>query len=348
VAIKQLTRVAVVGASGYIGEELVRLLLTHPQVDLVAATSRQFAGKPLAQIFPRFSQMERARTLNFSDADPKQLAGEAEIVFLALPHGLAAEFARPLLQFGARVVDLSADFRLREAAVYKEFYGHDHPAPELLGQAIYGLPEIYRDEIRNAKLVACPGCYPTSILIPLRPLIRRKAIDRERILVASLSGVTGAGRKVEAEYLFAECNESVRPYGVPKHRHLSEIEQELSILAGEKIIIQFTPHLVPVNRGILTTIYAETAGNVVAVDPALVFDNAYGQESFVRLLGDQRLPDTKNVAGTNFIDIAWRIDPRTNRLILMSAIDNVVKGASGQAVQCFNLMCGFSETTGLL
>ncbi len=348
VATKQLTRVAVVGASGYAGEELVRLLLAHPQVDLVAATSRQFAGKPLAQIFPRFAHVEKARTLSFSDTDPKRLAKDAEIVFLALPHGLAAEFAKPLLQLGARVIDLSADFRLRDAAVYKEFYGHDHPAPDVLGEAVYGLPEIYRDQIQSAKLIACPGCYPTSILIPLRPLIRRKAIDRSRILVTSLSGVTGAGRKVEADYLFAECNESVRPYGVPKHRHLSEIEQELSLLAEEKVTIQFTPHLVPVNRGILTTIYAEFGGNVVAVDPAVVFESAYGKEPFVRLLGNEQLPDTKNVAGTNFIDIAWRTDPRTGRLILMSAIDNVIKGASGQAVQCFNLMCGFPETIGLL
>ena len=188
-----------VGASGYAGEELVRLLLAHPHVDLAAATSRQFAGKMLAEVYPRFAHHEKAQALKFMDADPKQVAREAEIIFLALPHGLAAEFAKPLLQAGARVVDLSADFRIKDAAVYKEFYGHDHPAPDLLGQAVYGLPEIYREKIRDAKLVACPGCYPTSILIPLRPLIRRKAIDRKRILVASLSGVCGAGRKIEAD-----------------------------------------------------------------------------------------------------------------------------------------------------
>jgi N-acetyl-gamma-glutamyl-phosphate reductase len=341
-------KAAVVGAAGYAGEELVRLLLAHPNVDLVAATSRQFAGKPLAEIFPRFVHNEKATALKFSEPEPKQLARSAEIVFLALPHGLAAEFAKPLLQAGARVIDLSADFRVHDANVYKEFYGHDHPAPDLLGQSVYGLPEIYRDQIRVAKLIACPGCYPTSILIPLRPLIRRRAIDRKRILITSLSGVTGAGRRVEADYLFAECNESMRPYGVPKHRHLSEIEQELSILAGEKIVIQFTPHLVPVNRGIVTTIYTESGGDVVGLDPALIFNGAYSQEPFVRLLGDQRLPDTKNVVGTNFIDIAWRIDQRTGRLVVMSAIDNIVKGASGQAVQCLNLMCGFPETAGLI
>ena len=341
------TKVAVVGASGYTGEELVRLLLAHPNVDLVAATSRQLAGKTLAEVFPRFAHHKTASALKFSNPDPKQIARDAGLIFLALPHGLAAEFAKPLLSAGSRVVDLSADFRIKEPNVYQEFYGHDHPAPDLLGKSVYGLPEIYRDQIRGAQLVACPGCYPTSILIPLRPLIRRKAIDRKTIIVASMSGVTGAGRKAEVDYLFSECNESVRPYGVPKHRHLSEIEQELSNLAEQKIVIQFTPHLVPMNRGIATTIYADIAGEVVAFDPAVVFNSAYGDEPFVRLLGDAGLPDTKNVVGTNFIDIAWKIDKRTHRVVVMSAIDNIVKGASGQAVQCMNLMLGFPETAGL-
>ena len=342
------TKVAVVGASGYTGEELVRLLVAHPDVDLVAATSRQLAGKSLAEVFPRLAHQERAAALKFSDSDAKKIAKQATVIFLALPHGLAAEFASPLLSNGARVLDLSADFRVKDPDVYREFYGHDHPAPDLLGKSVYGLPEIYRNQIREANLVACPGCYPTSILVPLRPLIRRKAINRRTILVSSMSGVTGAGRKAEVDYLFAECNESVRPYGVPKHRHLSEIEQELSLLAGENINIQFTPHLVPINRGIVTTIYADIATNVVKMDAAVIFKSAYGEEPFVRLLGDQRLPDTKHVAGTNFIDIAWRIDKRTNRMVVMSAIDNVVKGAAGQAVQCMNLMLGLPETAGLL
>lgn len=342
------TRVAIVGASGYAGEELVRLLLAHPHVDLVAATSRQYAGKTLAEIFPRFAHDEKAKALSFSDADPKTLAREADIIFLALPHGVSAEFVKPLMELGARLIDLSADFRIHDANVYEEFYGQEHSAPDLLGKSVYGLPEIYREQIRNAQLVACPGCYPTSILIPMRPLIRRKPIDRKRILVTSLSGVTGAGRKVEADYLFAECNESLRPYGVPKHRHLAEIEQELSILAAEKISIQFTPHLTPVNRGILTTICTELADDVVAFDPRVVFETAYRDEPFVRLLGDDRLPDTKNVIGTNFIDIAWKTDRRTRRLIVMSAIDNLTKGTSGQAVQCLNLMRDYPETTGLI
>ena len=342
------TKVAVVGASGYTGEELVRLLLAHPEVDLVTATSRQLAGKTLAEVFPRFAHHRAATALKFSVSDPRQVAHDASVVFLALPHGLAAEFAKPLLTSGARVLDLSADFRIKDPNVYHEFYGHDHPAPDLLPKSVYGLPEIYRDQIKGAQLVACPGCYPTSILIPLRPLIRRKAIDRKTILVASMSGVSGAGRKVEADYLFPECNESVRPYGVPKHRHLSEIEQELSILAGERTTIQFTPHLVPVNRGIISTIYADIASNVVNLDPAVMFSGAYTDEPFIRLLGEARLPDTKNVAGTNFIDIAWKIDKRTNRIVVMSAVDNIVKGASGQAIQCMNLMLGLPETAGLI
>jgi N-acetyl-gamma-glutamyl-phosphate reductase len=342
-----LTKVAVVGASGYVGEELVRLLLRHPCAELVAVTSRQFAGKTLAEIFPRFSHFQKAGQLRFSEPESPQPAERAKIIFLALPHGRAAEFAKSFLQAGARIVDLSADFRIENTRIYKEFYGHDHPAPELLGKAVYGLPEIYRKKISDAKLVACPGCYPTSILLPLLPLVRGNVVNPASIVVTSLSGVTGAGRKAEAEYLFAECNESMRPYGVPKHRHLSEIEEQLSVFAGEKVTIQFTPHLVPLNRGILTTIYVELAERIDADSIGSVYKKAYGDEPFVRLLGDEHFPDTKNVAGTNFIEIAWRLDRRTGRLVLMSAIDNLVKGASGQAVQCFNVMRGYPETKGL-
>jgi len=341
------TKVAVIGGSGYVGEELVRLLLRHPYADLAAVTSRQFAGKTLDEIFPRLSHHPKADQLRFTAPDEVQLAQVAQIVFLALPHGFAAEFAKPLLQSAASVVDLSADFRIKDPKIYKEFYGTDHPAPDLLDEAVYGLPEIYRAEISDANLVACPGCYPTSILLPLLPLIREKLIRLASILVTSLSGVTGAGRKVEADYLFAECNESMRPYGVPKHRHLSEIEEQLSAFASEKITIQFTPHLVPLNRGIVTTIYVDPGKKIDADSVASVYQNAYGDEPFVRLVGAERFPETKNVSGTNFVDIAWRLDPRTGRVILMSAIDNIVKGASGQAIQCFNLMRGYHETAGL-
>lgn len=342
--------VAIVGASGYSGEELVRLLLSHPYAELTAVTSRQYAGQSVAKVFPKFGNHPRARELHFTEPKAELLAKQAELVFLALPHGVAAEFARPLLQLGSRVIDLSADFRVKSPAVYQEFYAHEHPAPELLGQAVYGLPELYRSEIKAASLVASPGCYPTSILLPLVPLLRARLVQVQSIIADSLSGVSGAGRKAEPDYLFVECNESARPYGLPKHRHLSEIEQELSLAAGAPVIIQFTPHLIPINRGILTTLYL-TPASPGAEDfeqrIAACYRQAYGQEPFVRLLEGKALPDTKNVVGTNVIEIAWRLDPRTGRLLVMSAEDNLVKGASGQAVQSMNLMCGWEETAGL-
>ena len=349
-------KVGIVGASGYSGEELVRLLLVHPHVELSAVTSRQYAGQTLAQVFPRFAQHPQARALRFSEPNCEVLAKQAEVIFLALPHGVAAEFATPLLQLGCQVIDLSADFRLNSAEVYKEFYAHDHPAPELLKKSVYGLPEVYRKEIEDALLVASPGCYPTSILLPTLPLLRAGLIKSSSIIADSLSGVSGAGRKVDADYLFVECNESLRPYGVPKHRHLSEIEEQLSVAAGAKVTLQFTPHLVPVNRGILTTLYLvpETHFSSAAEAEALnerisaCYQSAYANEPFVRLLDGKALPDTKNVVGTNVIEIAWRLDPRTGRLIVISALDNIVKGAGGQAIQSFNIMCGFAETAGLV
>ncbi|MFL6521621.1 MAG: N-acetyl-gamma-glutamyl-phosphate reductase [Chthoniobacterales bacterium] len=341
----EATKVAVLGASGYTGEELVRLLLHHPRAELAAVTTRQYVGKTVAEIFPRTGSYSIAKRLQFTEAAPEKIAKLAEIVFLALPHGVAVEFAGPLLQAGARVIDLSADFRIKDAATYREFYGHKHADPGLPGDAVYGLPEIYGEEISSARLVASPGCYPTSILLPLIPLLREKLIEPGEIIANSLSGVSGAGRKAEVDYLFVECNESARPYGVPKHRHLAEIEQELSIAAESAVTIQFTPHLIPVNRGILTTLYLKPT-NRESIDAA--FERAYADAPFVRLLGERTLPDTKNVVGTNVIEIAWRHDPRTGRLIVMSAEDNLVKGASGQAIQCFNLMCGHEETAGLI
>lgn len=349
-------KVGIVGASGYSGEELVRLLLSHPHARLTAVTSRQHAGRTLADVFPKFAGHPTARSLRFMEPDLDALAAETEIVFLALPHGVAAEFAAPLIDKGKRVIDLSADFRLRSAERYREFYGHEHPAPELLADAVYGSPEIRRDAIKDARLIASPGCYPTSILLPLIPLVRAGLIKTTGIIADSLSGVSGAGRKAELPYLFVECNESMRPYGVPKHRHLSEIEQELSIAAGEEVTIQFTPHLIPVNRGILSTLYvaparefhSDTEAAALSAEITECYRNAYADEPFVRLLTDGALPDTKNVTGTNVLEIAWRLDPRTGRLVVMSAEDNIVKGASGQAVQSLNLVCGYPETAGLI
>lgn len=355
------------GASGYSGEELVRLLLGHPYAELAAVTSRQYAGLPLREIFSKFASHPRTAALNFSEPKVESLAREAQVVFLALPHGVAVEYAGPLLQAGCQVIDLSADFRLRSAAAYKEFYGHDHPAPELLARAVYGLPEVYRSQIRGGSLIASPGCYPTSVLLPTIPLLKAGLISTGDIIADSLSGVSGAGRKAELDYLFVECNESMRPYGVPKHRHLSEIEQELSLAAGEAVVIQFTPHLIPVNRGILTTLYltplrANKRGGPAAAkastEPGALaefgeqvancYRQAYQTEPFVRLLEGKALPDTKNVVGTNVIEIAWRVDARTGRLVVMSAEDNLVKGASGQAIQSLNILSGWPETTGLI
>lgn len=349
-------RVGIVGASGYSGEELVRLLLAHPHVELTTVTSRQHAGQSLAQIFPRFAHYPQARELRFSEPKVELLAKQAQIIFLALPHGVAAEFAVPLLQLGCQVIDLSADFRVKSAEIYKEFYAHDHPAPDLLAQSVYGLPELHRADIRKSTLVASPGCYPTSVLVPTVPLLKAGLIKSTGIIADSLSGVSGAGRKAELDYLFVECNESVRPYGVPKHRHLSEIEQELSIAAGQAVTIQFTPHLIPINRGILTTLYLAPAEHFSSPDGmnrlgkeiAGCYANTYGKEPFVRLLEGKALPDTKHVVGTNVIEIAWRLDPRTGRLIVMSAEDNLIKGASGQAVQSMNILCEFPETAGLI
>jgi N-acetyl-gamma-glutamyl-phosphate reductase len=327
--------------------ELLRILLTHPGVELVAVTSRAEVGKRIDTVFPRFSKAAGAE-LAFSEPDADAIAATgAEVAFLALPHGVAAEIARALLERGLKVVDLSADFRLRCPAVYEEFYGHPHPAPDLLEQAVYGLPEIRAADIKAARLIASPGCYPTSILLPLLPLLRKNLIDPATIVANSMSGVSGAGRKADLSLLFCECNESVRAYGVPKHRHLSEIEQELSLAAGERVVISFLPHLIPVNSGIATTTTAKLREGVEPEIIGKVLADAYSDACFVRLLGRGKSADTKMVTGTNFIDIGWEYDPRTNRVILMSAEDNLGKGAGGQAVQSFNLMHGFDESTGL-
>jgi N-acetyl-gamma-glutamyl-phosphate reductase len=333
------TKAAIVGASGYSGQELIRLLLRHPYVEITHYTSRQYAGKAVADVFPRFRGQVAATFV-----EPNADRIDAEVVFLALPHGVAAEFAPALLRKGIKVLDLSADFRLKSAAIYKEFYEHEHPAPDLLKQSVYGLPEIHREAIRKANLVACPGCYPTSIILGIAPALKGGLVKADGMIVTSLSGVSGAGRKVADEFLFTECNENARAYGIPKHRHLSEIEQELSLLAGSGIVISFTPHLIPLNRGIVSTIYMTLAGK--NSDALAAYREFYKSEPFVRVT--QSLPDTKNVEATNYCDISVRTDPRTNKLIAISCLDNLTKGAAGQAVQCLNLICGYEETTGLL
>lgn len=342
-----MVKVVVVGANGYSGEELCALLAAHPLATLESVTSRKHAGKPVTEVLPRLAGRPGVNGVSFGPSTIEHLtACEAPYVFLALPHGLAGEFAAPLVAAGKRVIDLSADFRLNDVTTYQEFYGEEHSAPDLLEKAVYGIPELHRAEIAKSQLVASAGCYPTSILLPLVPLLKAGLLDKDSIAVSSASGVSGAGRKADESLLFAECNESFRSYSVPKHRHLSEIEQELSLAAGSTVTITFIPHLIPMNRGIHSTIMAKPRSGVSAEEVAICLQTAYADEPFVRL--PQGLPDTKNTVGTNFCDIAVRYDARTGRLILLSAIDNLVKGAAGQAVQNFNLMAGFPETSALL
>lgn len=344
----QKVKVAVIGASGYTGQELLRFLLPHPAVEIVCATSRQMEGQTIGESFPRLAKIPGSE-LRFSNPDAAAIAATgAQVAFLALPHGVAAGYAGELLKLDVRIIDLSADFRLRSPEVYAEFYGDAHPASELLADAVYGLPEWREEQIKNADLIACPGCYPTSILLPLIPLLKDGLVSTQHIVVNSSSGVSGAGRKADISLLFCECNESVRAYGVPKHRHLSEIEQELSHAAGSEVIISFTPHLVPVNSGICSTISVPIIDGVDAEQIGQSLQSAYQNAAFVRLLGKNKCADTKNVTRTNFIDIGWSYDDRSKRVLLFSAEDNIVKGAGGQAIQNFNIMFGFEQNLGLL
>jgi N-acetyl-gamma-glutamyl-phosphate reductase len=336
---------AIVGASGYSGEELLRLLLRHRECEIKIITSRQYAGQPIDEVFPKFTESG----LKFSAPDVKRIAQECEVAFLALPHGLATEFALPLLDAGVKVIDISADFRLKSEAKYKAYYSADHPAPELLAKAVYGLPERYREQILNADIIACPGCYPTSIILPSAPLLEAGIVSTKGIIVSSMSGVSGAGRKVDLPYIFPECNESLRAYATTGHRHTPEIEQELAAAAGEEeIAINFVPHLVPVNRGINSTIFFDL---VDGADPAGIEDiyqQAYGNEYFVRVRPKGKMSDTKYVTMTNFCEVGYSFDPRTRKLIVTGAIDNLTKGASGQAVQCMNISFGMDEKEGLI
>ncbi len=340
-----LTKVAIVGASGYTGLELLRLIFMHPHAEVVAITSRAHAGENITDLFPRFSGHPGTDLQFIPPEIDKIVHSGATVAFLALPHGTAAPYASALLEKGLRVIDLSADFRLDDTAVYEDFYDHPHPAPELLKKGVFGLPEVHAEQIKKADLVASPGCYPTSIMLPLIPLLRKGLLELDSIVVSSMSGVSGAGRTASIPLIFAEVNESVRSYGMPRHRHLSEIEQELSKAAAETVTISFVPHLIPVTAGICTTTFAKLKGEFAEIAPAL--HAAYGDSPFVRLRGEGNSPDTKHVVGTNFLDIGWHHDLRTGRLILQSTEDNLGKGAAGQAVQSFNLMHEFSETAGL-
>jgi len=340
-------KVGVVGASGYSGEVLVKLLLGHPRVTLAAVTSRTHAGKPLATVIPALRGMDRG--LKFTESDPAAIAAsDLDLLFLALPHGTAAIYAKALVAAGKRVIDLSADFRIEKLAIYQKYYG-EHPAPELLSQARFVLPEITPPTWKTeAKIVAAPGCYPTSVLIPLVPLLQHNIVSRQHIVVNSFSGVSGAGKKIDEAYLFVERAESAKAYGLTKHRHLAEIEEQLELRTGAPTILQFNPHLAPMRCGIATTTTVPAAAGASITTLYAAWKEAYGRSPFVQILPTGETPDTAHTLGTNRIDIAAVHDPRTGNFVITSAEDNLFKGASGQAVQIMNLWCGFAETDGLL
>ena len=342
----QSVRTAVVGASGYSGQELLRYLARHPVFQLSFATSRQNAGQPLSQVVHGLPR--QLGGLILADAAPDfALAEKADLFFLAVPHGTAAPYVAVLREAGKMVVDLSADFRTTDPAIYEEFYGHEHPAPGLLGEAVYGIPEIHRERLKSARLIAAPGCFPTSIILPLAPFLRAGWIEPDSIVVSSLSGVSGAGRKLELRLLFGEVNDNMYAYGVPKHRHLGEIEQELSLAAGEKVTLTFVPHLVPLHRGMLSTITARLTQPQTDDGAHVLLQEAYGREPFVEVLPPTALPEARQVANSNRIQIAARVDARTNRLLLFSSLDNLGKGNASQAIQAANVASGLDETLGL-
>ncbi len=339
-----MLRVAIVGASGYTGGELARLLCNHPSVAVTAATSRQYDGQPLTRIYPHLHDRLDVVCRNLTN---EEIIAQADFIFCAVPHKTAMDVVPSFLAAGRKVVDLSADFRLRDVAVYEQWY-QPHSAAHLCKDAVYGLPEIYREQIRSANLVANPGCYPTSITLGLAPLLKTDLIDKTSIVIDSKSGTSGAGRAANVGTLFCEVTDGFRAYKVGGvHRHIPEIEQNLSELAGTPIQVSFTPHLLPVSRGILSTIYVDLQQPVELGEVHQLYTRMYQHEHFVRLLEPGAQPATQYVRGSNYCDIGLTIDQRTSRLIVTSAIDNIVKGASGQAVQNMNLMCGFAEDAGL-
>lgn len=338
--------ICIVGASGYSGIELVKLVLRHPNLNLTAVTSRSLAGSPVEDSIPYLRN--QLNGLCFEKSDPKALSlrNDIDVFILALPHGTASEYALPLFKNGKRIIDLSADFRLTDKEVYKEFYGHDHPCPELLAVSKYFIPELSdNNDIKNCNLIACPGCYPTSIITPLYPLIENKLVDTKHIVINSSSGVSGAGKKVAENFIFCERNESAVAYGIPFHRHLSEIEEQLSKAAEEPVVVQFNPHLSPMKRGIITTITAPS--NVGTEELNQCLKGYYKNRPFVKILNSSEFPDSKYVVDTNRIDISVRVDPRTKNAIITSSEDNLLKGASGQAIQLLNIALGLDETLGL-
>ena len=339
-----MPKIAVVGATGYTGFELLRLLGSHGGVEVMALTSETYAGEKVDEVFPALASVHDRTLVKFE----LSVCEGADLVFCCLPHRVAMNTVPSLLEAGHRVVDFSADYRLRDFGVYEAWYKTKHTSPERIADAVYGVPELYREDIKKARLVANPGCYPTGAILSLAPLLRAGLIKPDSIIVDAKSGVSGAGRKADLGLQFGEVNEGFKAYGVGNHRHTPEIEQELSVALGDVVQVSFTPHLAPMTRGILSTIYAGGEGGADASAVRAALRDAYADEPFIRLMPEGALPNVTQVAGSNYVDIGLVYDERTSRFIVVVAIDNLVKGASGAAVQNMNLMLGLPETQGLL
>lgn len=339
-----MIKVFICGGSGYTGGELLRILSNHPEVFVAGVTSERSAGKSVKDLFP---QLHNYANLVYEHLNPIENLKKADLFFMALPHGESQRAVDFFFQHGKKVIDLSADYRLRDPMTYKEWYNVRHAFQTTLKRAVYGLPEIYRNKIKKAKLIANPGCYPTGAILGLLPALRNTLIDISSIVIDSKSGTSGAGRKAEVSVSYCEVNEGFKAYAIGTHRHTPEIEQELSLVSGKEIVVNFTPHLLPVDRGILTTIYAPLLKKASVSEILKKYNDAYRKEPFVRVLDYGLYPNIKHVRGTNFCDIGLKVNERTSTLIIVTAIDNLVKGASGQAVHNMNIMMGFDEKTAL-
>lgn len=340
-----MIKAGIIGATGYAGAELVRLLLGHPEADIVWYGSRSYTGKPFASVYQNMFQIVSSDCL---DDNLEALADEADVIFTATPQGYCASVLSEEILSKAKVVDLSADFRIKDASVYEKWYGIEHKAKQFLGEAVYGLCERNRDKIAKARVVANPGCYPTCSILTIAPLLEAGVLDPDSIIIDAKSGTSGAGRGAKVDNLFCEVNENIKAYGVATHRHTPEIEEQLGYAAGRPLMLNFTPHLVPMNRGILITAYAGVKKNVTEDEMREILNKAYADEPFVRVLDKGLCPQTRWVEGSNYVDVNVKLDERTGRVILMGAMDNLVKGAAGQAVQNMNLLFGLPETEGLL
>ena len=339
-----MIKVGIIGATGYAGSELVRILLGHKDVEIKWYGSRSYIDKKYASIYQNFFQLVDATCM---DDNMEALADQVDVIFTATPQGLCASLVNEEILSKVKIIDLSADFRIKDVKVYEEWYKLEHKSPQFIEEAVYGLCEINREDVKKARLVANPGCYTTCSILTCYPLVKEGIIDPNTIIVDAKSGTSGAGRGAKVDNLFCEVNENMKVYGVATHRHTPEIEEQLGYACGEKITINFTPHLVPMNRGILATAYASLKKDVTYEEVKAIYDKYYADEKFVRVLEKDVCPQTKWVEGSNYVDVNFKIDPRTNRIIMMGAIDNLVKGAAGQAVQNMNLMFGLKESEGL-